>query len=278
MKPIFPLAIALALGLPAYGAQLSTPLPAAIKAKGTITVTVGANYPPLEMKDPKTGQLVGLDIELGEALGQKLGVKIKWEEASFVQFIPSLTTGRADMVFSGFADLPMRQETVTFVDYLRSGLQLFTQHERASEFPTTQSLCGKRVGVSRSTSYPAEVIEWSKHHCVAQGLPAIQVVGTDSSLDARLQLRQGRIDAAGQGDETLPYLLGLEAPNTFAFVGSPIRYVLIGIAMPKDQPELHQAVAEGMRALLADGTYQRLLEKYRMTSNAVSEITINGGT
>jgi len=87
----------------------------------------------------------------------------------------------------------------------------------------------------------------------------------------------GRIDAAGQGDETLPYLMALD-PDTFALVGEPIRHTLMGIAMPKDQTELHQAVAEAMRELLADGTYQRLLEKYQMTPNAISDITINGGT
>jgi len=260
-------------GLAAQAAEL----PAAIKAKGEITVALVANYPPLEMKDPKTGQLVGLDIELGEALGQKLGVKIKWEETSFVQFMPSLTTGRADMVISGFGDLPARQETVTFVDYLRSGLQLFTQHARAAEFPTAQSLCGKTVGASRRTSYPAEITEWSNANCVAQGLPAINITGTEGSADARTQLRQGRIDAAGQGDETLPYLMELD-PDTLALVGTPIRHTLMGIAMPKEQTELHQAVAQAMRELLADGTYQRLLEKYQMTPNAVSEITINGGT
>jgi len=252
-------------------------LPATLKARGEITVALVANYPPLEMKDPNTGQLVGLDIELGEALGRKLGVRIKWEETSFVQFMPSLTTGRADMVISGFGDLPARQETVTFVDYLRSGLQLFTQHARAAEFPTAQSLCGKNVGASRRTSYPAEITEWSDHNCVAQGLPPIKVTGTEGSADARTQLRQGRIDAAGQGDETLPYLMALD-PDTFALVGEPIRHTLMGIAMPRDQTELHQAVAQAMRELLADGTYQRLLAKYQMTPNAITEITINGGT
>jgi len=267
---------ALALGCIGLS-SVAAELPAAIKAKGEITVALVANYPPLEMKDPKTGQLVGLDVELGEALGKKLGVKIKWEETSFVQFMPSLTTGRADMVISGFGDLPARQETVTFVDYLRSGLQLFTQHARAAEFPNAQALCGKNVGASRRTSYPAEITEWSDANCVAKGLPPIKITGTEGSADARTQLRQGRIDAAGQGDETLPYLMELD-PNTFALVGEPIRHTLMGIAMPRDQTELHQAVAEALRALIADGTYQRLLEKYQMTPNAITEVTINGGT
>jgi len=254
----------------------ATPLPAAIQARGVLVVGIDANYPPMEMKDPKTGALVGFDVDLGHALGNKLGIKIQWQETAFAQFVPSLQTGRVDMILSGFGDLPARQDAVTFVDYVRSGVQFFTQYTRAAELDTLASLCGKNVGVSRTTSYPAEVARWSEQYCPARGLPPVRITPTEPA-SARPQLRQGRIDASAQGNETLAYLMAQE-PDTYALVGEPIRHTLMGIAMPKDQTELHQAVAQAMRELLADGTYQRLLEKYQMTPNAISEITINGGT
>lgn len=251
-------------------------LPDTIKSSKTITVGVVPNYPPLEMKDLKTGELTGFDIELGNAIGKKLGVEMKWQETSFEQFLSSIKTGRVDMIISGFSDLPVRQETATFVDYVRSGVQFFTQASRAGEFKTQAALCGKNVGASRRTSLPGEIKTWSDANCVAKGLAAITVTGTEGSADARTQLRQGRIDAAVQGNETLPYIMSQE-PNTYALVGEPLRFTLMGMAMSKDQPLLHKAVVGALEELSKDGTYRKLLDKYQLSNNGVTAFTINAG-
>jgi polar amino acid transport system substrate-binding protein len=264
-----------ALLLAAFGAQ-AVELPESIQSSKTITVGVVPNYPPLEMKDLKTGELTGFDIELGNAIGKKLGVEIKWQETSFEQFLSSIKTNRLDMILSGFSDLPARQDTATFVDYVRSGIQFFTQASRAAEFKTVASLCGKNVGASRRTSLPGEIKNWSDANCVAKSQAPITVTGTEGSADARTQLRQGRIDAAVQGSETLPYIMSQD-PNTFALVGEPIRYTLMGIAMAKDQPLLHKAVVGALDELVKDGTYKRLLDKYQLSTNGVSSFTINAG-
>ncbi len=257
----------------AAGAQ---ELPAAIKQRGTIIAAVIPNYPPLEMKNPQTGELTGFDIELGNAIAAKLGVRMQWQETSFEQMLAAVRTGRVDIILSGMSDLPARQETATFINYIRSGTQFFTQHSRAAEFPNREALCGKTVGASRRTSLPAEIKAFSDANCVAHGRPEIRYVGTEGSADARTQLRQGRIDAAMQGSETLPYIMGLE-PNTFALVGEPTRYTLMGIATAKEAEELRQAIVGALKALIADGTYKQLLVKWQLQPSELTEITINAG-
>ena len=79
----------------------------------------------------------------------------------------------------------------------------FVQQSRKAEFKDAASLCGKKVGASRRTMFPAQIAAWSEKNC---GSNPIQFIGTDGSADARTQLRQGRIDAAAQGNETLPYI------------------------------------------------------------------------
>ncbi|AVO45108.1 ABC transporter substrate-binding protein [Phreatobacter cathodiphilus] len=257
----------------AAGAQ---ELPAAIKQRGAIIAAVIPNYPPLEMKNPQTGELTGFDIELGNAIAAKLGVRMQWQETSFEQMLAAVRTGRVDIILSGMSDLPARQETATFINYIRSGTQFFTQHSRAAEFPNREALCGKTVGASRRTSLPAEIKAFSDANCVAHGRPEIRYVGTEGSADARTQLRQGRIDAAMQGSETLPYIMGLE-PNTFALVGEPTRYTLMGIATAKEAEELRQAIVGALKALIADGTYKQLLVKWQLQPSELTEITINAG-
>ena len=255
---------------------MAAELPSRIASRGTIIAAIVPNYPPLELRDPATGQLTGFDVELGEALAKKLGVKMQWQETSFDQMLASVRTGRVDIILSGMSDLKSRQEAASFIDYLRSGSQFFTQASRADEFKAPDALCGKKVGASRRTALPNDIKAFSEAECVGKGKPAIEYVPTEGSADARTQLRQGRIDAAMQGGETLPYIMGLE-PNTYALVGEPVRYTLMGIATGKDETQLQQALAEGLKGLMADGTYAKLAEKWQLSPSKIPEVQINGG-
>ncbi|MGI4954833.1 MAG: ABC transporter substrate-binding protein [Janthinobacterium lividum] len=238
-----------------------------------LTVAIVPNYPPLEFKDPATGVLTGFDVELGEAIGKKIGVTWKWQETSFDQMLPALATQRVGAIMSGMTDYASRQEATTFVDYLRSGPAFFVQQSRAAEFKDMSALCGKNVGASRRTSFPKEIAAWSEANC--PGNP-IKFVGTEGSADARTQLKQGRIDAAVQGNETLPYVMEQE-PRAYMALGGPIATQLTGIALPVKDTELQQKVAAALDALIADGTYKALLAKWKLSDNAVEKATINAG-
>ena len=250
----------------------ATSLPDAIASRGILAVAVVPNYPPMEFRDPATDALAGFDIELGEALARKLGLRIAWQETSFEQMLPALATGRVDAILSGMTDLATRHEAASFVDYLRSGPQFFVQQSRASGSGMA-SLCGKAVGASRRTSFPKEIADWSDAHC--PGDP-IRVVGTEGSGDARIQLKQGRIDAAVQGSETLPYVMEQE-PRAFAPLGAPIATQLTGIALPAKETGLQQAVAAALDGLIADGTYKALLAKWHLADNGIEKATVNAG-
>ena len=258
-----------ALSAPAWAIEL----PPEIAKRGSIKVALVPNYPPMEFRDPATNALTGFDVELGEAIGRKLGIKIEWQETSFAEFMPSIATGRADAILSGFTDYASRHETATFVDYLRSGPRFFVQQSRAAEFKDAAALCGKKVGASRRTMFPAQIAAWSEKNC---GGNAIVFVGTDGSADARTQLRQGRIDAAVQGDETLPYIMDQE-PGAYVPVGQTLAQQFTGIALPVKEKVLHQAMLEAVDALIADGTYKTLLAKWKLTDNALEKATINAG-
>ncbi len=248
-------------------------LPAEIAKRGSIKVALVPNYPPMEFRDPATSALSGFDIDFGEAIGRKLGVKIEWQETSFDQFMPSISTGRVDAILSGFTDYASRHETATFVDYLKSGPNFFVQQSRAAEFKEPAALCGKKVGASRRTMFPAMINAWSEKSC---GSTPVVFVGTDGSADARTQLKQGRIDAAVQGNETLPYIMDFE-PGAYTPVGTPIAQQFTGIALPVKEKALQQAMLEAVDALIADGTYRTLLAKWKLTDNALEKATINAG-
>jgi polar amino acid transport system substrate-binding protein len=262
-------------GLMASSFTFAAELPASIKAKGEIVVAIMPNYPPMDFKDPATNTLTGLDYDLGNALAERLGVKIKWQETGFEQMINALTTDRVDMVLSGMTDTAERQASVTFVDYFTSGPQFYTL-QKNKDFNDITDLCGKKVGTSRRTTFPAEIAEWSKANCEAAGKPAINVIGTEGSADARAQLRQSRIDAAMQGSETLPYLKTQEK-DMYKTVGLPISQQFTGLGVSKKKPELSEAVKVALQSMIDDGTYQTILKKWDLELGAIKTVTINAG-
>jgi polar amino acid transport system substrate-binding protein len=268
---------ALALLVAAFAAGAAAQeLPERIKKAGKIIAATQPNYAPISYKDPASNQLMGFDIELGEALAKELGVKVEWQETAFAQMISSLVTGRVDIVMAGMSDLPGRREQVDFVDYLKSGAQFYTSQSNAATIKTPADLCGKKVGASRSTNWPAQIEEWSKQNCGAKGRPAIDVVGTEGSIDARTQLKSGRLDGGVQGSETLSYFQKLE-PNTYVILGSAFTESLMGIPTPKTDPQLRDAVKGALERLQKNGTYDQISAKYGLQANKLTPIAVNQG-
>ncbi|WP_315703068.1 MULTISPECIES: ABC transporter substrate-binding protein [unclassified Bradyrhizobium] len=253
-------------------AAAAAELPAEIRQSGMLRLTVNSTYAPMEYRDPATNELKGLDIDLANELAKRLKLKIVWSETPFAELIPSLQTKRADFIISGISDRASRRGTADFVDYLVTGPQFFVLTE--SEAKIAADLCGKKIGTTRSTSFPAEIEKWSKAVCEAAGKPAAQYVPGENSIDVRNQLKQGRIDAAVQGSETLPYAQSQEA-GKYRIVGEPIAYGYQGIMVRKDDGALRDVVTEQLKAMIADGSYKAILDTWGLGANAVREPMLN---
>src|SRR6202171_5476074 len=241
-------------------------LPESIKQAGVLRLTVNSTYAPMEYRDPATNELVGLDIDLAHDISKRLGGEILRSETSFAELIPSLQTRRADVIISGISDRSSRRETADFVDYLTTGPQFFVLTENAAK--SAIDLCGKKVGTTRSTSFPIEIEKWSKQNCESGGKPAVQYVPGENSIDVRNQLKQGRVDAAVQGSETLPYAQQQES-GKYRVVGEPISGGYQGIRFRKDDTQLREVVTQQLAAMIADGSYSAILDKYGLGANAV---------
>ena len=263
------LTTATSLGLAAAAALA----PAAIAQE--VNVLVSPTYAPMEFRDPDTGELKGLDIDLQDALARAAGLTVTWQESSFQQLIPSLTTGRGDVIHSGMSDLPARRETLVFLDYMQSGAQFFTTAERADELSTEEAFCGLKVATPKSTSFPDEIAAWSAEHCEAAGKPAVVVVGAESGPDTILQLRQGRVDGGVFGSEVLPYLAATGDVPIKA-IGEPIASVKQGLAFLKENTELLSVYRDALKQIMESGEYAEIFAKWDQSVNMLDGIHIDG--
>ncbi len=258
--------------VPAAGAAIA--LPADLKSSGTLRIGVAPDFPPLESLDPKTNDVVGMDIDLQKKIGETLGLKVELVQSPFDQLINSLQTGRVDIVMSGISDTVERQQTMDFVDYYNSAGRLFTQAANASKYTTETDICGKTLTVSGKTDYFAQVQDLSKSTCVSAGKPAINILPTDGSAAAQLQVEQGRADLAVMGAENLAYNEQTN-PGKFAAVFAPLPAKPFGIAIKKGNGVLNQALLEALNKMVADGSYKSILESFKLGDGAMTPV-ING--
>src|SRR5215210_6413057 len=93
-------------------------LPDEMAKSKVLRVALNTGYPPLEMRDPKTNEFIGFDVDLARAIGKVLGVSVEHQDGAFEAMTPALQSGRVDMIMSGFYDTPKRRPMFTFVDYL----------------------------------------------------------------------------------------------------------------------------------------------------------------
>jgi polar amino acid transport system substrate-binding protein len=263
--------------VPAAVSAQSANLPEKVKAAGAITVGIESTYPPMAYKDPKTNERIGVNIDLVESIAKELGIKVRWEEMSFEQLMTSLTTGRIDMIGTAISDLPSRREKLTFVDYLVTGSQPFTVTSKKDSIKTEADLCGKTVGAPRTTNYFPVLQAWSEKNCVAAGKPAASVNGTAGATATRLDLKQGRLDAAVLGPEYVAYLMADE-PNTYVLAGEPLTKTFFGFAFNKNDAALRDAVAAALTATIKSGAYKQALQKFGLERQAVTEVKIDAGT
>lgn len=263
-------------GMAVTTAQSAADLPDRIQSAGKIVVGIETTYPPMGYKNPATNERVGFNVDLVNGIAKEMKLEVEWQEMSFEQLMTSLDSKRIDMIGTAISDYPSRRGKLSFVDYLRTGAQPFTLAAKADVIKSENDLCGKKVGAPRTTSYYPETQKWSETNCAKDGRPAIAVEGTAGATATRLDLKQGRIDAAVLGPEYVAYLMQDE-PGVYAYAGKPLIEGLFGLAFDKQETGLRDSVAEAVQRMISDGTYGELLKKYGLERQAVTEVTIDAG-
>ncbi|MDQ0794030.1 ABC transporter substrate-binding protein [Streptomyces sp. B1I3] len=268
-------------------APLADLVPQSIKDKGEIKVGSDIAYPPVEFKD-KSGKTVGIDPDLGDALGKQLGVKFVFENGTFDTLLTGLRSKRYDLAMSAMTDTKDRQEGVDsetgkkvgegvdFVDYFTAGVSIYTKKGDDKGIKTWSDLCGKRLVVQRGTvSHDLAKAENAK--CGSKGKIGIEAF--DNDLEAQTRLRGGGADAGSSDFPVAAYAVKTSGGgNDFQLVGEQVEAAPYGIAIAKGNDELTKAVQAALDALIKNGEYGKIVAKWGVDAGAVTEAKINGGS
>ena len=259
----------------AGSAQPSAALPEAIREAGEIRVASDISYPPLEYYEADGRTVTGFDYDLAQAMGKRLGVRFRFVNTAFDGIIPALQAGRFDIVMSSMTDTPERQRVLDFVDYLNAGTSIVVKKPNPHGIEGVDDLCGRTIAVQSGTIHVG-FAQKASQACEDEGSEPIDVKRFPKDTDALMQVRTGRA-VADLTDSPVAAYSARQSPS-LEVVDAPVYGAEpYGIGLKKGNAQLRDALRDTLQALIDDGTYRRLLDRYGMTRGALEEATINRG-
>ncbi len=225
---------------------------------GTLTVGSCLDYAPFESVPPG-GQPKGFDVEVTTAIADKLGLDVAWKKQNFNTIFTAVNQGQFDMVAAAVTATgsvgQKRAQTVDFSDFYYNSLQGFTVNtSKTPDLTTTDGLkSGDVVGVQLGTTGE----QWAKDNLVPKG---VQLKGYTGAPQAFTDLEAGNIagvinDAPSSAAEvenrpTLKVVQEIDTNEKYAF------------AFAKGNTALVDAWNQGLKEVIADGTYAKIFTKY----------------
>ena len=163
----------------------ATPSIDAIKAKGKLVMLTNASFPPFEYISAE-GEPVGVDIDLSQAIADKMGVELQVVDMDFDLLIDSLKNGKGDLVAAGMTARPDRAEIIDFSTvYISMGLKVILP--AGSEITSFDQLDGKKIAVQEATT--ADIY-------AQENYPKAKILSFKSAIDAGNAVKSGNADAA----------------------------------------------------------------------------------
>lgn len=215
----------------------------------TLTMATNAEFPPYEYKEGDN--VVGIDAEVAQAIADKLGMKLEIVDTKFDAIIPGVQSGKYDMGMAGMTVTPEREQSVSFSDSYATGIQSIIV-KQGSDIKSVDDLSEKtKIGVQLGTTGDI----YAKDDF---GEEAVQEY--DKGADAVQALIAGKIDCVIIDNE--PAKSFVAANEGLEILKTSYAEEDYAICFKKDNTELQTKVNDALKELIADGTVQKIVDKY----------------
>jgi polar amino acid transport system substrate-binding protein len=192
--------------------------------RGTMRVGM-STFVPWAMKD-KTGKWIGFEIDVASRLAKDMGVRIEFIPTKWAGIIPSLLTGKFDVLIGGMTIRPDRNLKVNFtIPYDYSGQTICAHKTLAAGFKTVEDFNRPDVTISArlgSSSVPA----------IKRHMPKAKLRLFDDEAQAYQELLNGNVHAV-VGSLPMPAYQAIKYPDKLFAITEPFTRELIGIAVRK---------------------------------------------
>lgn len=216
--------------------------------EGSLTFAASGLYKPFNFEEG--GELTGFDIEIGNAISEKLGLEPNPVTNPFETIMQGLLGDKFDAIIGSMAYTKERAKQANFTEpYYYSGGMIFVSKDN-TDIKTEDDVKGKKIGVVSQSTYEKP----------AQGLSDnIQYYSSDVVALKDLTVK-GRLDAVITAD-----IVGFEAIDSgfeIKEVGQPLWVEQPSIAIKPENDALREAIDKALAEIIEDGTYDEISQKW----------------
>ncbi|AEV82721.1 ABC transporter substrate-binding protein [Actinoplanes sp. SE50] len=250
--------------------SLAGKVPADIKAAGKLVIGTDSSYAPSEFLDTDGKTVTGFDVDLFNAVGQKLGLTTEWQSATFDSIIPGVSSGKYTVGVSSFTINPDRLKVVNMISYFSAGTQWAA---KAGSTLSLDDACGKKIAVQTATVQVDDLTARSKK-CTTAGKAKITVDQYQKQSDATNAVVTGKDEAMLADSPVVAYAVK-QTNGQLALLGDIYDSAPYGYVVDKKQTEFANVIAEAVKSLIADGTYKTILDKWGVAAGGITTPAVN---
>lgn len=216
---------------------------------GTLIMGINAEFPPFEFQEG--GAVVGVDAEIMEAIAKKLGLTLEIKDMAFESLPDALGGGTIDLIAAGYTVDPTREETMDFTDTYYTALQTVIV-KADSGYASKDDLKDKKIGVQTGTTGSS---------CAKELTDKENVIGYGNGSLAVDALLTGNVDAVII-DNNPAKEYKTKHGDAVTLLENQFDEEEYAIAVKKGNKDLLEAVNNALKEIKADGTFQKIIEKY----------------
>jgi arginine/ornithine transport system substrate-binding protein len=239
------------------GAALSVAAVCATAQQSSLRIATEGTYAPWSFKDAQ-GHLRGWDVDIANALCEKMKAKCEIISQDWDGIIPALLARKYDMIVASMAITDERRKRVDFSNKYKDTISRFVSKKGSPSDVSPAALKGKSIGVQRGSIQAGYL---------SQNYKESDIKFYDTTQAAELDLVAGRVDYI-MGNMVTYFVGFMKTPEAkdFAFVGPDLKGGLLGdgngIAVRKGESELLERINKALAAIREDGSYDRITSKY----------------
>jgi polar amino acid transport system substrate-binding protein len=250
--------------------SLADLVPQEIRDKGTLVIGTDASYAPNEFLDEDGSTIIGMDVDLFDAVAGKLGLETEWQNADFNTIIVGVNGGKYDIGVSSFTVNEERKAEVNMVSYFNAG----TQWAAAQGNPDgidPDNACGLTVAVQSGTVQEEVDLPARQEACGDNPMDILPFEGQDEATSA---LATGRAQAMLADSPVVAYAVE-QSGGAIEAVGEIYDAAPYGYVVPKDNTEMAEAIVAALESLAEDGTYESILDEWGNAAGGIDDFAVN---
>ncbi len=231
-----------------------------ILKRGELRVGFEAGYMPFEMTDKK-GNFVGFDIDMAKEMAKAMGVKFVPVNTAWDGIIPSLITGKFDIIMSGMTVTQERNLKVNFADpYIIVGQSILVAKKHEGKVKSYKDLNSPEYTVTSKLGTTGE-------KAVKRYIPKCNYKSFETETEAVLEVINGKADAYVYDQPNCVVVMAQQGAGKLVFLDKPFTYEPLAWAIRKGDPDFLNWLNNFLRQVKNDGRYERMYNKWIKTTD-----------